>query len=130
SGVSTDASSIAAATAADFTPDSRGAYIVAGNTLYFWTPGSFRPISLSGIAKDVKFLPNVVFAYLAGGGAGTAVTARAICDSSLAESLPTPGAPSFVAPLPNAATVLAVDSPGIDVVSVNTNWVGCPPPLS
>jgi hypothetical protein len=32
--------------------------------------------------------------------------------------------------LPNAGTVLAVDSPGIDVIKVTTTRVGCPPPLS
>jgi hypothetical protein len=130
SGITTEVSPITAATAADFTPDSRGAYIVAGNTLYFWTPGSFRPVALGGIANDVKFLPNGVFAYFAGGAAGTAVTARAACDNSLGDSIATPGAPSFVGPLPDAGTVLAVDSPGIDVLKVTTSRVGCPPALS
>ena len=64
-GINTETSPIASATAADFTPDSRGAYIVAGNNLYFWSPGSFRTIQLGGVANDVKFLPNGVFAYLA-----------------------------------------------------------------
>ncbi|HEX9119486.1 MAG TPA: Ig-like domain-containing protein [Terriglobales bacterium] len=128
--ITTEASPIASANAADFTPDSRGAYIVAGNTVYFWTPGSFRPIPLGGAANDVKFLPNGAFAYFAGGAPGAAVTARAACDNSLDDSIATPGAPSFLRPLPNAGTVLAVDSPGIDVINVATTRVGCPPPLS
>lgn len=128
--ITTETSPIASATAADFTPDSRGAYIVAGNTLYFWTQGSFRIISLGGAANDVKSLPNGAFAYLAGGAPGAAVTARAACDNSLDDSIATPGAPSFLRPLPNAGTVLAVDSPGIDVIKVTTTRVGCPPPLS
>jgi hypothetical protein len=78
----------------------------------------------------VKFLPNGPFAYFAGGAAGAAVTARAACDNSLDDSIATPGAPSFLGPLPNAGTVLAVDSPGIDVIKVTTTRVGCPPPLS
>ena len=105
-------------------------YPAAGNTLYFWTPGTFRPISLGGAANDVKFLPNGAFAYFAGGAPGAAVTARAACDNSLDDSIATPGAPSFLRPLPNAGTVLAVDSPGIDVIKVTTTRVGCPPPLS
>lgn len=128
--ITTEASPIASANAADFTPDSRGAYIVAGNTVYFWTPGSFRPIPLGGAANDVKFLPNGAFAYFAGGAPGAAVTARATCDNSLEDSIATPGAPSFLGPLPNAGTVLAVDSPGIDAINVATTRVGCPPPLS
>ena len=130
SGVQTETSPIPSANAADFTPDSRGAYIVAGNTLYFWTPGTFSSISLGGPANAVKFLPNGAFAYFAGGAAGPAVTARAACDNSLDDSIATPGGPSFLAPLPNASTVLAVDSPGIDVIKVTTTRVGCPPPLS
>jgi hypothetical protein len=128
--ITTEASPIASANAADFTPDSRGAYIVAGSTLYFWTPGSFRPIPLGGAANDVKILPNGAFAYFAGGAPGAAVTARAACDNSLDDSIATPGAPSFLRPLPNATTVLAVDSPFIDVIKVTTTRVGCPPPLS
>ena len=58
------------------------------------------------------------------------MTARATCDNSLDDSIATPGAPSFLGPLPNAGTVLAVDSPGIDVIKVTTTRVGCPPPLS
>jgi hypothetical protein len=129
-GITTEASAIASANAAEFTPDSRGAYIVAGSTLYFWTPGSFRPIPLGGAANDVKFLPNGAFAYFAGGAPGAAVTARAACDNSLGDSITTPGAPSFLGPLPSAGTVLVVDSPGIDVITVTSTRVGCPPPLS
>jgi Big-like domain-containing protein len=128
--ITTETSPITSATAADFTPDSRGAYIVAGSTVYFWSPGSFRPIPLGGAANDVKFLPGGAFAYFAGGAPGTAVTARAACDNSLDDSIATPGAPSFLGPLPNGSTVLAADSPGIDVIKVTTNRVGCPPPLS
>jgi Big-like domain-containing protein len=130
SGVGTETSPIASASAADFTPDSRGAYIVAGNTLYAWTPGSFRAVPLGGATNDVKFLPNGAFAYFAGGASGPAVTARAACDNSLGDSIPTVAAPTFVSPLPNAGTVLAVESPGIDVITVNSTRVGCPPPLS
>ncbi|MGZ4822552.1 MAG: hypothetical protein ACXVZM_13180, partial [Terriglobales bacterium] len=131
SGISTEASPIAAATAASFSPDSRNAYILAGTNLYFWTPGgSFKLIALGGPASDVKFLANNAFAYIAGGSSGPAVTARATCDSSLSDTVITPGAPNLVASLPDASAVVAADSPGLDVIAVTTNRVGCPPPLS
>jgi hypothetical protein len=130
SGISTEAASITGATGADFTPDSRAAFIVAGSTVYFWMPGGFRSVTLGGTANDVKFLANGAFAYLAGGGSGPAVTARATCNNALADTVTTPGVPRFVVSLPDASAVLAVDSPGIDVVKPATNLAGCPPPLS
>jgi hypothetical protein len=130
SGIATETSPIAAATAASFSPDSRGAYIVAGTNLYFWSPGSFKLIALGGPASDVKFLANNAFAYIAGGASGPAVTARAACDNSLADTVITPGVPNLVASLPDASAVVAADSPGLDVIAVTTNRVGCPPPLS
>jgi hypothetical protein len=130
SGIATEGSSITGATAADFTPDSRAAYILAGSTVYFWTTGSFRSVTLGGTANDVKFLANGAFAYLAGGAAGPGVTARATCNNSLADTVTTPGMPRLVGTLPDASAVLAVDSPGIDVLKPTTNLAGCPPPLS
>jgi hypothetical protein len=130
SSINTETSGISGVTAAAFLPDSLGAYILAGSTIYFWTPGSFRPIALRGSANDVDFLANGAFAYLAGGSAGTAVTALATCDNSVADTVPTPAVPSLVASLPNAGAVLAVESPAIDVVTPATSLSGCPPPLS
>jgi hypothetical protein len=130
SGIASESSAIVSATAADFTPDSRGAYIVAGNTLYFWSPGFFRILGLGGVANDVRFLANGAFAYLAGGAAGPAVTARAACDNSLADTVTTAGTPSLVRSLVDASKVVAVDSPGMDVLTPSTSRVGCAPPLS
>lgn len=131
SGIATETSPIAAATAASFSPDSRNAYILAGTNLYFWTAGgSFKLIALGGAASDVKFLANNAFAYIAGGASGPAVTARATCDNSLADTVIPPGAPNLVASLPDASALVAADSPGLDVIAVTTNHVGCPPPLS
>jgi hypothetical protein len=129
-GIASESSAIAGATAADFTPDSRGAYIVAGSTLYFWSPGSFTIISLAGTANDVKFLANGAFAYVAGGAAGPAVTARAACNDALSDSFATPGTPSFLRSLVDASKVVAVDSPFMDVITPVTNRQGCPPVLS
>jgi hypothetical protein len=130
SGISTETSSISGATAADFTPDSRSAYILAGSMAYLWTPGSFVPTTLGGAGNDVKFLANGAFAYLAGGAPGPAVTARASCINALADTVTTPGVPSFVRSLPDGSAVLAVDSPGIDVIKPSTDLASCPPSLS
>ncbi len=129
-GIVSDSSSIAGATAADFTSDSLGAYILSGSTLYFWTPGNFKRVPLAGTAKDVKFLANGAFAYVAGGTAGPAAAALATCDNSLADTVALPAVPNFLASLPDASKVLAVDSPGIDVIIPATSLAGCPPPLS
>ncbi len=129
-GISTESSAIANAVGADFTPDSKGAYIVAGNSLYFWTPGQFKIIALAGAANDVKFLASGAFGYLAGGAASPAVTALDTCDNLLADTITTPATPTFVASLIDASEVLAVDSPGIDVITPSTTRVGCPPALS
>jgi len=130
SGITTETSPIVGATAADFTPDSRGAYIVAGSTVYFWTQGSFTPFTLTGPATDVRFLANGAFAYVAGGAPGNSVTARATCNNFLADTVATPGAPVLVASLPDASAVLAADLPGLDVIAVSSTRLGCPPPVS
>ena len=131
SGINTEQASISGATAADFTPDSLGAYILAGSTLYFWTAGNnFRQVPLTGAGNDVKFLANGAFAYVAGGAAGPAVTAHATCNTGLSDSVTTPGVPSFLRSLTDASAVLAADSPVMDVITPTTNLSGCPPPLS
>ncbi len=130
SGIGTDALSAAGVTAAAFTPDSRGAYLLAGNTTYFWSPGTFRAIGLAGTANDVKFLPTGVFAYFAGGAAGPVVTALAACNNAVSDTVATPATPTLIGTAPDGTKVLAVDSPGIDVLTPMSNGVGCPPALS
>lgn len=124
---------ITGATAADFSPDSLKAYIVAGGTLYVYsTQDALQTISEA--ATDVSFLSQGAFAYLAG---ASSITVRTTCTNqiatdagSLQQVLPTPGTPSFLKMLPNATQVLAVDSPGIDVVKVSDISAGCPPTVS
>jgi hypothetical protein len=122
---------IVGATAADFSPDNLKAYIVAGNTLHvFSTIQSLKSIApLGAPASDVSFLANGAFAYL-GGGAAAGVTVRATCSDALAPPVTTPAPPPFLKTVPNATQVLAVDSPGIDVIAVNTTPVGCSPTVS
>jgi hypothetical protein len=152
---------ITGATAADFSPDSLKAYIVANDdcgasTLYVdSTDDAFNVIPLSPpqgsppcspplapTANDVSFLPVGAFAYLAGGSplpapTPPAVSVRTTCTNLIAtdsssnqQILPTATTPAFIRALPNATQVLAVESPGIDVISVTTTPVDCPPTVS
>jgi hypothetical protein len=121
---------IPGATAADFSPDDLKAYVVAGSTLYVFSSGeTLKSIALGAPATAVSFLANGAFAYL-GGGAAAGVTVRTTCTDALASTVTTPAAPPFLKTLPNATQVLAVDSPGIDVISVNTAPVGCFPTVT
>jgi hypothetical protein len=121
---------IAGATAADFSPDGLKAYIVAGSTLYVYSSlDALKTISLSAPAKDVSFLADGAFAYLAG-GSSSAVTVRRTCDNALMQTVGTPATPIFIKTIPDATQVLAVDPPSIDVIHVTTTPVGCTPSVS
>jgi hypothetical protein len=121
---------ITGATAADYSPDALKAYILAGSTLYVYsTIEALKSVPLGAPATDVSFLANGAFAYL-GGGTASGVTVRTTCTNALASTVATPATPLFLRTIPNATQVLAVDSPGIDVINVNTIPVGCPPTVS
>jgi hypothetical protein len=131
-GGATNSLAISGATAAAFLPDSTRAYIVAGNTLYLFSPNSsaFGVISLSAAANDVVVVPSAAFAFIAN-GAPNSIVARATCDSSAAGTFNTPGAPTKLGVTPDASKILATDSPGIDIVTRSAlAQPGCPPPLS
>jgi len=115
----------------DFTPDSQRAFIVAGTTMYSFTSvtSPLQAVTLSAVANDVSFLPQGSFAYLAG-GATSAITVRTTCDTSQADSKTTPGTPQLIAALPDGTKVIAADSPGFDLITLNTTNVGCPPPIT
>lgn len=122
---------IIGATAADFSPDSFKAYIVAGSKLYVYSPQSaLKTITLGGTASDVSFLPVGAFAYLAGGSGSSAVTVRTTCTDALAQTIPVSAVPAMLKAVPNNQQVLAVNPPGIDLVNVTTTPVGCPPTVS
>jgi hypothetical protein len=121
---------IAGATAADYSPDNLKAYILAGSTLYVYsTLEALKSVALAAPAVDISFLANGAFAYLAG-GTPSGVAVHTTCTNTQATTITTPATPTFIKTLPNAGQVLAVDSPGVDVVSVNTTPVGCSPPVS
>lgn len=121
---------IVGATAADYSPDSLKAYILAGSTLYVYsTIEALQTVPLGTAANDVSFLAGGAFAYLAG-GTPSGVTVHTTCTNALAATIATPQTPAFLKTLPNGLQVLAVDSPGIDIINVNTTPVGCSPPVS
>jgi len=138
---------IAGATAADFSPDNLKAYIVAGNTLYVYSQlDALQTIPLTAPAKDVSFLSEGAFAYIAGGDPSGLAVYRT-CDNA---DVTDPGKPAIPPPaliktLPGQATVvshgvppdsnntfhvLALDPPDIDIISVNTTPQGCVPTVS
>jgi hypothetical protein len=132
---------ITGATAADFSPDGLKAYIVAGSTLYVYSRvDGLRTIPLAAPAEDVSFLSEGAFAYVAG-GATSSVTAWRTCDNGRADTVSVPAVPTFIKTLPGPAKLLpsdspdafhflAVDSPGIDIISVNTTPSGCSPAVT
>lgn len=128
--------SITGATAADFSPDSLKAHILANNgstsTLYVYSKlDAMQTIPLSAPANDVTFLSEGAFAYVAG-GAANAVTVWRTCGNSsgAADTIGTPAIPALIKTLPDAAQVLALDPPGVDIISVSAAPTGCTPNVS
>ena len=132
---------ISGATAADFSPDSLKAFIVAANTLYVLSKlDHLQTINLSAPANDVSFLPEGAFGILAGGSA-SGVTAFRTCDDGGPFTVATTPVPQFIRPLlgtsqllPSDSTpnyhFLALNSPDIAIISVHTTPTGCTPTLS
>ncbi len=121
---------VPAGTAADFAVDSSKAFIVSGSTLFVYAPNTtLRSIALAGAANDVSVLASGPFAYF-GGGAASAITARAVCDNSLADTVVAAASPLLLKTLPNASQVVAVDSSALDAITPTASAAGCPPSLS
>jgi len=132
---------ITGATAADFSPDSLKAYIVAGSTLYVYSKlDGLKTIALDAPANDVSFLSEGAFVYAAG-GAPSALSVWRTCDNGRADTVNVPAVPTFMKTLPGAAQLLPADSPNtfhllalappdIDIISVNTTPSGCTPPVT
>ena len=122
---------ITGATAADFSPDSLKAYIVAGTTLYVYSKlDALKSLALSAPANDVSFLSEGAFAYVAG-GSPSAVSVWWTCNPGQAATpIGTPGIPTFIKTLPDATGVLAVDPPTVDIIHVSALPQGCTPSVS
>ncbi len=136
SGTSSDTLGIFGATTADFTPDGQRAFIVAGGNLYVYgagTSGSAGSI-LSTLPLPASMTTAAVLASgafgLATGGSAHNVIVSATCNGSLSDTVTTPGAPTLLQSLPDASAMLAVDSPGIDIITPTTNNAGCPPAIA
>jgi DNA-binding beta-propeller fold protein YncE len=121
---------IAGATAADFSPDSLKAYIIAGSTLYVYSQlDALQTIPLRAAAKDVSFFAEGAFAYLAGGDPA-GVMVRRTCDNGEADTVATAATPSFIRALPDAAHMLALVPPTVDLIDASTAPIGCTPTIS
>jgi hypothetical protein len=133
---------ITGATAADFSPDSLKAFIVAGSTLYVYSQvDALQTKALNAPANDVTFLAQGGFAYLAGGDPA-GITVKRTCDLGQADTIVSP-VPTFLKTLPGQGALLgpadppdafhliAIAPPLIEVISahppMNTFWTGCSP---
>jgi len=124
---------ISGATAADFSPDSYKAYIVAGQNLYVYsTQDALQSIALASPATDVSFLAQGGFAYLAGGAASPGVTTWTNCTNEAAGPVNTPGVPYFIKTLNDGRHLLALDPPWMDIITATVTAlpIGCPPTVS
>jgi hypothetical protein len=140
---------IVGATAADFSPDNLKAFIAAGSSLYVVsTQDSLKTIPLTAPANAVSFSPEGAFAFVSGGSTTSSLTAWSTCGltSALTTNVVLPATPSFLQALagdsPNLAnpptfntattitSVLAVDSPGVDLFRIARKPDGCSPSAS
>jgi trimeric autotransporter adhesin len=140
---------IVGGTAADFSPDNLKAFIAAGSSLYvFSTQDSLKKIPLTAPANAVSFSPEGAFAFVSGGSTTSSVTAWTTCGltSALTNDVILPTTPSFLQALGRDATnlaapptfntattttsILAVDSPGVDLFRLSRAPEGCSPTAS
>jgi trimeric autotransporter adhesin len=122
---------IQGATAAAFSVDGLKAFIVAGSKLYIYsTINALQSQSLGFTGTDVTFLTEGAYGYVAGPSSlGTWWT----CDNvQAAPTLNIPGTPTIIRSLPDAQQMLAVDSPNVDLINVDTfgGPTDCEPPVS
>jgi len=115
------------AIAAAFSPDSLKAYILtkpplpAKPTLYVYSKlDPLQTIPLTSTTNDVAFHPEGGFAYLA--GPSTAITPYRTCDNAPISGgvVNTANTPLIIRPLPDGSTLLVLDPPDIDLVSVTS----------
>jgi hypothetical protein len=126
--------SITGATGAGFAPDGLKAFIVgaSGTTctapacLYIYsTLQALQTIPLPGASASsppsgVAFSANGAFGFVAG-GANNALTAYALCDNSLAATIPLPSNPTFLKTLPDGIHLIGLDSTGFDYITTTVH---------
>jgi hypothetical protein len=118
-------------TRAAFSPDAFKAFLVAGSTLYIYSPVfTLRNLTLAAAANDVAFHASGSAGFFAG-GAASGISARATCDNSaISVGAAFPGIPSRIQALPDGSAMLAVDTTSIDVLPASVNNALCPPVVS
>jgi trimeric autotransporter adhesin len=121
------------AVAAAFTPDGFKAYIGASDgNIYVFSPAiTLQTLSPGGSFKSVAVLPSGSLAFLA---SSAGLAAFNVCNNSAAPNAPTNSSNiQLVNSLPNTDTIVAVDSPGLDLETVNVGQPAsgfCPSPVS
>jgi len=115
------------AVAANFDDDGFRAYIVASNgNVYVFSPQlTLQTFSIGGASTDVTQLASGPFAFVAN-SAGLKVIAT--CNNAPQAATPPTNSSTiqFVKSVRSANTIVAVDSSGIDVVSVNASDLTAP----
>jgi hypothetical protein len=126
---------ITGATAADFSPDSLKAFIVSStgstSTLYVYSLlDALAPVQLSGTvgASEAAFLPSGNFGYVAMDAPFLTILPTFNDPALLGLELSTAttiGTPLMIRPVPDGSRILALDPPGIDLVTPTITGDGC-----
>jgi len=136
------------ATTAAFSPDSLKAFIIsrqacpgtssAGCLFVYSKLDALQKIQLGVLANDVTVFPQGAFVYLAG-GAASSVLGLHTCDNSPASTVSVATIPELIRALPDAATLVALEPPLIQLINVvppsvppssPAPWQGCAPPVN
>lgn len=119
---------ISGAVSAAFAPDNSKVYIVGNGQWTVWNT-SITPVpqTVAG-ANDVSFLATGAFGYIAASGSGVGV--KATCDNSSAGTVGTSGVPTQIRALPNGTQLVALAAPNIDLITADSENIGCPPGVS
>lgn len=114
---------VAGAVAANFDDDGFRAYIVANNgNVYVFSPFlTLQTFNIGGVNGDVTQLASGPFAYVAN---SAGLKSIATCNNAPQTTNPPTNSTTaiqFVQSVRNTNTLVAVDSPGLDIESVNTS---------
>jgi hypothetical protein len=109
------------AVAANFDDDGFRAYVAASNGNVYVISSFLTPqtLTIGGVSTDVTQLPSGPFVYVAN---SAGLQAIATCNNVVQSTAPPTNSTNiqFVQSVRDTNTVVAVDSPGVDIESVNT----------
>jgi len=105
-------------TAADFSPDGLKAFLIAGSTMYVYSPSqAMKTIALPAVETAVSSYVNGSLIYLAG---PSGVTMRNACDTTYGQATAFSGGhPTLFRAIADGVRAIGVESPGIDVFDVH-----------